>query len=81
MEDRIKRIRSINKYGDTTGLSDEKLADLLQKGDRKRASYYGGYSFKTWGAAESYDLCLNTSLLSIDGCADIIEETIKRHLL
>ena len=81
MEDRIKRIRSINKYGDTTGLSDEKLADLLQKGDRKRASYYGGYSFKTWGTAESYDLCLNTSLLSIDGCADIIEETIKRHLL
>jgi cytidylate kinase len=81
MEDRIKRIRSINKYGDTTGLSDEKLADLLQKGDRKRASYYGGYSFKTWGAAESYDLCLNTSLLGIDGCADIIEETIKRHLL
>ena len=72
MEDRIHRIRTINKYGDTQGVSDDKLADLLEKGDRKRASYYGDYTFKTWGAAESYDMCLSTSLLGVDGCADII---------
>ena len=81
MEDRIHRIRTINKYGDTQGVSDDKLADLLVKGDRKRASYYGDYTFKTWGAAESYDMCLSTSLLGVDGCADIIEETIRRRLL
>ncbi|MBO6223672.1 MAG: cytidylate kinase-like family protein [Bacteroidales bacterium] len=81
MEDRIHRIRTINKYGDTQGVSDDKLADLLEKGDRKRASYYGDYTFKTWGAAESYDMCLSTSLLGVDGCADIIEETIRRRLL
>ncbi|MBR2135406.1 MAG: cytidylate kinase-like family protein [Bacteroidales bacterium] len=81
MKDRIHRIRTINKYGDTQGVSDDKLADLLEKGDRKRASYYGDYTFKTWGAAESYDMCLSTSLLGVDGCADIIEETIRRRLL
>ena len=81
MEDRIKRVRTVNKYGDSVGISDEKLSDLLQRGDRKRASYYGDYSFKTWGAAESYDMCLNSSLLGIDGCADLIEETINRCLL
>ena len=81
MKDRIHRIRTINKYGDTKGVSDDKLADLLEKGDRKRASYYGDYTFKTWGAAESYDMCLSTSLLGVDGCADIIEETIRRRLL
>ena len=81
MKDRIHRIRTINKYGDTRGVSDDKLADLLEKGDRKRASYYGDYTFKTWGAAESYDMCLSTSLLGVDGCADIIEETIRRRLL
>ena len=81
MEDRIHRIRTINKYGDTQGVSDDKLADLLVKGDRKRASYYGDYTFKTWGDAESYDMCLSTSLLGVDGCADIIEETIRRRLL
>jgi len=81
MEDRIKRVRSVNKYGDSEGISDEKLSDLLQRGDRKRASYYGDYSFKTWGAAESYDMCLNSSFLGIDGCADLIEETINRCLL
>ena len=81
MEDRIKRVRTVNKYGDSVGISDEKLSDLLQRGDRKRASYYGDYSFKTWGAAESYDMCLNSSFLGIDGCADLIEETINRCLL
>lgn len=80
MPDRIKRVRTVNKYGDTEGLSDEKLADLLRKGDRKRSSYYGNYSFKTWGAADSYDMCLNTSILGIEGCADVIEETINRYL-
>ena len=81
MKDRIKRVRTVNKYGDSEGISDEKLSDLLQRGDRKRASYYGDYSFKTWGAAESYDMCLNSSFLGIDGCADLIEETINRCLL
>ena len=81
MKDRISRIRTINKYGDTEGLSDEKIADLLEKGDRKRASYYRDYTFKTWGAAESYDLCLSSSLLGIEGCADFIGETIKKYLL
>ena len=81
MEDRIRRVRSINKYGDTQGLSDEKLANLLTKGDHKRASYYGDYTFKTWGAAESYDLCLSSSVLGIEGCADFIEETVRRRLL
>ena len=81
MKDRIARVKTVNKYGDTTGLSDEKIAELLKRGDRKRASYYGNYTFKTWGAAESYDMCLSTSLLGIEGCADFIEGTIKHRLL
>ena len=37
---------------------------------KKRSSYYNYYSYKTWGAAETYHLCIDSSVLGIDGnCA------------
>ncbi len=81
MADRIKRIRECGRLENPEKYTDSKIEALLLKGDRKRASYYGDYSFKTWGAAASYDLCLNSSLLGIEGCADIIEDAVKRRLL
>lgn len=51
---------------------------LIATTERKRASYYNYYTFKTWGAAESYDLCLNSSVLGIEGCANVVEEALKQ---
>ncbi|MBR5830958.1 MAG: cytidylate kinase-like family protein [Tidjanibacter sp.] len=51
---------------------------LIAATERKRASYYNYYTFKTWGAAESYDLCLNSSVLGIEGCANVVEEALKQ---
>lgn len=69
-EDRVARlVASCEK-------SDKELRALLASADRKRSSYYNYYTFKTWGAAESYDLCLNTSKLGVEGCADIVEKVI-----
>jgi len=50
---------------------EEKVGDMLNKTDKKRSGYYNYYTGKTWGMAESYDLCVNSSVLSID-------ETIRR---
>lgn len=81
MEDRVKRIRQSGKFSDIENLTDEKIADLLRKGDRKRASYYSDFSLKTWGAAESYHLCLNSSLFGIEGTVSIIEKYVRENLL
>ena len=66
MEDRIRRI---SKRLDIT---DNKAKDLIAKKDKQRASYYNYYTSKRWGDARSYDLCLNTSQISIDDAVELI---------
>jgi hypothetical protein len=60
MVDRIKRISETNQ------LSESKAIDFIEKMDKKRANYYNYYSNKVWGAAGSYHLCINSSVLGID---------------
>ena len=69
-EDRIKRIE--NEYGIPNGKSKE----MLMKKDKQRSSYYNYYSSYKWGDAKSYDLCLNSSYLGIDGSVDLIKKVI-----
>ena len=80
MKDRVQRIRESGRFPDVENLTDEKIEDLIKKGDRKRASYYSDFSLKTWGAAESYHLCLNSSLFGIDGTVSIIEKYVRENL-
>ncbi len=75
LEDRIERIRP--KYPDIK--DDDKLRDLIIKADKSRANYYNYYSSKKWGRAYTYDLCINSSLLGIDGTVDFIKDFINRN--
>ena len=53
---------------------------MIEKTDKKRAGYYNYYSNKQWGAAESYDLCVNSSVLGIEATTDFIVEFLERKL-
>ncbi len=75
MEDRIKRICSLNPE-----LSAEDAEIYLEKADKKRSSYYNYYSNKTWGAAATYHLCINSSVLGLDGTTEYIKEFINKKL-
>ena len=66
MADRIKRIAVRHK------LSESKAKDLIERTDKGRSSYYNYFSGKTWGAAESYHLCINSSLAGIDETVRLI---------
>lgn len=72
MEDRIARLM---KGGEKC---EKECRAWIANTERKRSSYYNYYTFKSWGAAESYDLCLNSSKLGIEGCADIVERFVGR---
>lgn len=72
---RIKRIKK-----DFPDLSDNKIKDLLDKKDRERASYYNYYSDNKWGRATTYDLCLNSSNLGIEGSVKLIENYLKMYV-
>lgn len=68
------RIRRIARIYD---LTDAKAKELIMKTDKKRSSYYNYYSNKKWGAADSYDFCLNSSKLGIEGTADAIRTLVE----
>ena len=48
----------------------EKAEELMEKADKKRSTYYNYYSYKTWGAAATYHLCIDSSVLGIEGTID-----------
>ena len=61
----------------TFQLSQDKAADMIHKTDKKRASYYNYYSSKKWGRADSYDLCINSSILGIEGTVKLITQFVE----
>lgn len=67
-DDRVRRICS--RHGCT---ADEARATMARI-DSKRADYYNYYSSRTWGVAATYHLCLNSSLLGIEGTAHFVLE-------
>lgn len=68
---KVKRI--MGKYN----LTESKAREMIVKKDKQRQSYYNYYSSKKWGRADSYDLCINSSLLGIDGTAKLIIQAIE----
>lgn len=70
MDDRVKRIMEYEK------IDAAQAATLVKKADKMRASYYNFYSEKTWGSAESYHLCINTSHVGIEGAAQLVMQYI-----
>jgi cytidylate kinase len=51
----------------------------IKQQDDCRASYYNYYTGKQWGHSESYDLCVNSSLLGIEETARFIADFIRRR--
>lgn len=71
-KDRVARIRQTPHSELFTGWSDEKVADWLDKQERKRVNYYNGFTFKQWGYSASYNLCIDSSLFGVEGCVKMI---------
>lgn len=53
-------------------LTMNKAKDLILKNDKQRASYYNYYTSKKWGDSRSYDLCLDSGEIGVEGCVDMI---------
>jgi len=75
IKDRIKRI-SLHK-----NITDNKALEEIEHVDRERSKYYNYYTGKVWGAADSYHLCINSSILGIDETAELIRFFIERKKL
>ncbi len=52
---------------------------FIEQREGKRAAYYNYYTGKKWGAAESYDLCIDTSVLGLYATEKLISEFIRKR--
>jgi len=59
-------------------LDPEAARKFIEQKESKRAAYYNYYTGKKWGAAESYDLCIDTSILGIVETEKLIADFIRK---
>lgn len=53
---------------------------LVRKTNKLRAAYYNFFTDRPWGAAASYDLCVNSSLLPLPALADLLAPLLLSRL-
>lgn len=58
----------------------KKALSLIEETDRKRSSYYNYFTGRTWGDPAFYDICLNSTTLGYEKCAEIIVSLAKERL-
>ena len=66
MEKRAERI--VEKYGESAEAPEKRLRDK----DLRRSSYYHFYTDIEWGIAKNYDIALDSGVVGLDRCVDII---------
>ena len=73
-ETRIARVAERN------GLSRDEAIDKIAKTDKKRINYYNFYTGKKWGKFDNYHFSIDSSLLGIEGTAQMIADIAKIYL-
>ncbi len=60
--------RIVRRYGE----SEKTPVQRLNEKDKRRRVNYQHYTGRTWGQSQNYDISLDTGVLGIDQCVDII---------
>ena len=64
-----QRIKTSDGTGTGRKASTKKDMEMkIRAVDRKRRDYYQYYTGNTWGRAQNYHLCVDSSLVGVDGC-------------
>ena len=62
----------IARLMDMRGITQAAALKIIDQWDKERAAYYNYYTFKKWGDASSYHLCIDSSKFGIDGAVEMI---------
>ena len=73
MESRAERI--VRLYGESEKTPQARLAEK----DKRRKVNYQHYTGRTWGQAQNYDICLDSSVLGIETCTDILVKLMRNE--
>lgn len=70
-DDRIERIMK------RQNIDRRRAESLMNKIDKRRASYHNYYSEAKWGRSASYDMSISSSRFGIEGVVNMIAEAVK----
>ncbi len=73
-EDRISRI------SEELGIDRDEALSLINKTDKRRINYYNFYTGRKWGKYDNYHLSLDSSLLGIEGSAQMIADIARLYM-
>ncbi len=62
----------VKRAVDRRDIDPARAKQAVIKADKARANYYSFYSGKKWGLADNYDLCINSTHISIEQAVEII---------
>lgn len=65
--------RIVRLYGE----SEKSPSARLNEKDKRRRVNYHHYTGRTWGDPHNYDICLDSSKIGVEECADLIVSLIK----
>ncbi len=77
MNSKIERCKK--KAEENEGLSDKELRKKIRRVDKSRAKYYRYYTGREWGARSGYDLCVNTSSISVKELAETLARMLRER--
>ena len=72
LEARVKRVM------ERLNVEEDEAKTRIERQDRTRQTYYNFFTFGNWGAASDYDLCVDSSILGIEGTAELIIDFGKK---
>ena len=73
-ECKIKRVQ------DVYDISEEEARKKMERHDVYRKQYHNSYCDSKWGDSRSYDLCVNSSRLGIDGTVAMLADYIRARM-
>ena len=65
--------RIVRLYGESEKSPEARLAEK----DKRRRVNYQHYTGRTWGMAQNYDICLDTGVLGLEQCRDILVNIVE----
>ena len=75
IESRVKRILERHEC-----CTEEEAREFAKKRDKLRANFYNYYTDKVWGDAASYDMTVDSSVLSVEEVGEMIIEYAKMRI-
>ena len=73
-DDEFRQDRIVKLYGQSEKSPSARVAEK----DKRRRVNYQHYTGRNWGDAQNFDLCLDSSKLGVEACADIIVDIVNR---